>query len=53
MLSSARVAIVTVKKQYLLHILSVSVGLVIQYAKRMRRIIYSSVISPTLQYLFT
>jgi hypothetical protein len=31
----------------------VSVALVIQYAKRMRRILLSSVVSPALSYFFT
>jgi hypothetical protein len=38
-LRHVRETIVAVEKQWLLHILSVSVALVIQHAKRMRRII--------------
>jgi len=45
-----RVTIVALEKQYVLHILSVSVALVIQHAKRMRRIISLSVACLALQY---
>jgi hypothetical protein len=42
-----------VEKQYVLHILSVFVALVILYAKRMRRIILSSVAYPDVPYFST
>jgi hypothetical protein len=41
------------QKQELLHILRVSVDLVIQHAKRMRHIIFSSVASLAAPYFFT
>jgi hypothetical protein len=48
-----RITIVAVEKQYVLHILSVSVALVIHHAYRMRRIILSSVASLALPYFST
>ena len=50
-LRGVRVTTVAVKKQ--LHILSVSVALVIHHAKRIRRIILSSLASPAVPYLST
>ena len=44
---------VAVKKQYVLHVLSVFVALVIQHAKRKRRIILPSVVWPDLPYIST
>jgi hypothetical protein len=49
-LRRVRVTTVAVEEQYVLHILSVSVALVTQHAKRMRRIILSSVACPALPY---
>jgi hypothetical protein len=48
-----RVTLIAVKKQEVLHILSVSVALVIQHAKRMRRIILSSVACLAVSYFST
>jgi hypothetical protein len=52
-LRRVRVTTVAVEKHYVLHILSVSVATVIQHAKRMRRIILSSVACPALPYFST
>jgi hypothetical protein len=48
-----RITIVAVEKQYILHILSVTIALVIQHAMRMRRIILSSVACLALPYFST
>jgi len=45
-----RASIVVVEKQWVLHILSVSVALGIQHAMRMRRIVLSPVHCSALQY---
>jgi hypothetical protein len=52
-LRRVRVTVVVVEKQEVLSILSVSVALVIQCAKRMRRVILSSATFPVLQYFST
>jgi hypothetical protein len=52
-LRRVRVTIVDVQKQYVLHILSVSVVLGIQHAMPMRHIILSSVACPALPYFST
>jgi hypothetical protein len=47
------VTVVTVEKKYVVHTLCVYVALVIQHAKRVRRIILSSVACPALSYFST
>jgi hypothetical protein len=46
-----RLTVVAVEKEYVLHILSMSVAMVIQHALRMRRIV-SSVACPVVPYFF-
>ena len=50
-LGRVRVTIIAVEKQY--YILCVSVALFMQHAMRMRRIILSTAVRPSVPYLFT
>jgi hypothetical protein len=52
-LRRVRVTVVAVEKQYVLNILSVSVALVIQHAKRMRHVVLPSVACLALAYFST